>query len=297
MLQYRYSKGELKMNSDILLLKIRGLIPSLNPALQKIAGYILENPHSIKLLRIRELAEKCGVAEATITRFVKSIGFKNFQEFKINLAEITSEKLESSEFVYDEVTKGDSIESIIEKIVYINNQALQDTKKILDVPDLERAIAAIERARNIDIYGAGGSFVAAENAQMRFYRIGQRCMVYNDPNQQAVSASLLTKEDVALGISNSGRTISTVSALKTAKEHGATTICITNFDQSPITVHADIKLFTSTRDSTFFQESMVSRIAQMLIIDILYAGLAVKNIASSVKMIEKSAESLRHMFL
>jgi RpiR family carbohydrate utilization transcriptional regulator len=285
------------MNSDILLLKIRGLLPSLNPALQKIATYILENPQDIKLLRIRELAERCGVAEATITRFVKTIGFKNFQEFKINIAEITSEKPEATEFVYDEVTKGDSIESIIEKIVYSNTQALQNTKKILNIPEIERAVAAIDRAQNIDIYGAGGSFVAAENARMRFYRIGKRCMAYNDPNQQAVSASLLTKEDVAIGISNSGRTISTVNALKQAKESRAKTICITNFDQSPLTVHADIKLFTSTQDSSFFQESMVSRIAQMLIIDILYAGLAVKNIADSVKMIGKSAESLRHMFL
>lgn len=285
------------MNSDILLLKIRGLLPSLNPALQKIAQYILENPQSVKLLRIRELAERCGVAEATITRFVKTIGFKNFQEFKINIAEITSEKPDVTEFVYDEVTKSDSLESIIEKIVYINIQALQNTKKILDIPEIEKAISAIERARNIDIYGAGGSFVAAENAQMRFYRIAKRCMVYNDPNQQAVSASLLTSKDVAIGISNSGRTISTVNALEKAKESGATTICITNFDQSPLTEHADIKLFTSTQDSAFFQESMVSRIAQMLIIDILYAGLAVKNISDSVKMIGRSAESLRRMFL
>jgi RpiR family carbohydrate utilization transcriptional regulator len=285
------------MNSDILLLRIRGLIPSLNPALQKIAHYILENHQNVKLLRIRELAQRCGVAEATITRFVKTIGFTSFQEFKICLAEITSEHPSSTEFVYDEVTKGDSIESIADKILHINIRALHDTKKILNIHEIDRAVRIIEGARNIDIYGAGGSFVAAENARMRFYRIGKRCTVFNDPNQQAVSASLLSGDDVAIGITNSGRTISTVAALKKAKESGATTICITNFDQSPITEHADIKLFTSTRDSAFFQESMVSRIAQMLIIDILYAGLAVKNIEGSVKMIEKSARSLRHMFL
>jgi RpiR family carbohydrate utilization transcriptional regulator len=285
------------MNSDILLLTIRGLIPSLNPALRKIAVYILDNPQNVKFLRIRELAERCGVAEATITRFVKTIGYTNFQEFKINLAEITSEKPAVPELVYDEVSKGDSLESISEKILHLNIQALRDTGKILDMGEIRRAIDAIDGARNIDIYGAGGSYVAAENARMRFYRIAKKCMVFNDPNQQAVSASLLTGEDVAIGISNSGRTISTVNALMSARGSGAVTICITNYAQSPITAQADIRLFTSTQDSAFFQESMMSRTSQMLIIDILYAGLALKNIGESVKMIGKSAESLKHMFL
>jgi len=281
---------------DVFLLRIRGLLPSLNPALRKIAKFILNNPHIIKSQRINELAHECDVSESTVTRFVKAVNLNSFQELKIIMAETTPEK-EDEEFVYDDVTKGDSIESIIDKIVFINSEALQDTKKVINIEEMERAISAIDTAERIDIYGAGGSSIAAENARMRFYRIGKRCLVYNDPNQQAVSASLLSPKDVAIGICNSGRTISTVNALKKAKESGATTICITNFDQTPITEFSDIKLFTSTQDSAFFQESMVSRVAQILIIDILYAGLAIANFNSAVKMIEKSADSLRNAFL
>jgi len=281
---------------DVFLLRIRGLLPSLNPALRKIAKFILNNPHIIKSQRINELAHECDVSESTVTRFVKAVNLNSFQELKIIMAETTPEK-EDEEFVYDDVTKGDSIESIIDKIVFINSEALQDTKKVINIEEMERAISTIDTAERIDIYGAGGSSIAAENARMRFYRIGKRCLVYNDPNQQAVSASLLSPKDVAIGICNSGRTISTVNALKKAKESGATTICITNFDQTPITEFSDIKLFTSTQDSAFFQESMVSRVAQILIIDILYAGLAITNFNSAVKMIEKSADSLRNAFL
>jgi len=282
---------------EILLLRLRGLLPSLNPALRKIADYILSNPHDIKFLRINDLARACGVAESTITRFVRSINLGSFQELKIIMAESGPSTAEGEEFVYDDVKKEDSIESIIEKIVFSNIQALQDTKKLIETKEISRAINAIEKAEEIDIYGAGGSFVTAENARIRFYRIGKRCLVFNDPNQQAVSASLLTPRDLALGISNSGRTVSTVSALKRAKESGATTMCITNYNNSPITEVSDIKLFTSTQDSAFFQESMVSRVAQILLIDILYAGLAVRNFHKSVTMIEKSADSLRHVLL
>jgi RpiR family carbohydrate utilization transcriptional regulator len=284
-------------NRETLLLRVRSLLPSLKPALRKIGRYVLANPQEVKLLRIKDLAGKCGVAEATITRFVKTIGLKNFQELKIGLAEIVSDRTIERDIVYDEVTRNDTIESIIDKIFYINSKTLQDTRKIIDGEALTRAIDAIDRARHIDIYGAGGSFVTAENARLRFYRIGKRCLIYNDPNQQAVTASLLTPLDAAIGISNSGRTMSTVTALRRAKESGATTICITNYDKTPITEHSDIVLFTSTRDSTFFQESMVSRIAQITIIDVLYAGLAVKTFGTSVQMIEKSSRSLSQVFM
>ena len=282
-------------NTAIFLLRVRGLVPSFNPKLKKIAEYILAQPHLIKMQRIGDLARTCEVADSTVTRFVKAVNLKSFQELKIILAGITAEeKAEKGEFVYEDVSKGDSLAGIVEKIFQSGVKALQDTKKILDEEKIERAVSAIESARNIDIYGAGGSFVAAENARLRFYRIGKRCQIYNDPNQQAVSASLLTQKDTAIGICNSGRTVSTVNALKRAKGGGATTICITSYDQTPITEHADIRLFASTQDSSFFQESMVSRIAQMFIIDIIYARLAVKSFSTSVKMIEMSAGSLRN---
>jgi DNA-binding MurR/RpiR family transcriptional regulator len=285
-------------NKDVFLLRLRGLIPSLNPKLRRIAEYILLYPDDVKSHRIGELADACGVADSTVTRFVKAINLKTFQELKILMAGITSgAETEQEEFVYDDVTKGDSLESIIDKIAYINVKALQDTKKLIDMDEVERAAAVIETARHIDIYGAGGSFVAAENARLRFYRIGKRCQIYSDPNQQAVSASLLASKDVAIGICNSGRTASTVNALKKAKENGATTIAITSYAQTPITRYSDITLFTSTRDSAFFQESLVSRIAQMLVIDVIYARLAVKSFDTSVKLIEKSAGALRNALM
>jgi len=285
-------------NKRNFLLQLRGLLPSLNPAIRKIGEYILNNPEKIKHLRIKDLAKECGVAESTITRFVRIINLESFQQLKIILAELTSDEAHGKiELVYDEVEKEDSIEQIADKILSINIKALRDTRNLIDVREIERAIEAIDKAENIDIYGAGGSFVAAENARMRLYRIGKRCIIYNDPNQQAVSASLLTEKDVAIGISNSGRTISTINALKKAKESGATTICITNYNQTPLTRYADIKLFTSTQDSAFFQESMVSRVAQIFILDIIYAGLAIKNFEQSINRIEKSSNALRDVLL
>ena len=285
------------LQEENILVTIQRFLPYLNPALKRVGLYALENTDLVKKLKISELAVKCNVSEATVTRFVKEIGLINFQNFKISLAEIPSEKFiepnSREKYVYDDVHKDDLIENIAEKILYRNIEAIQDTQKVINPIEIERAVVAIDKADFVVLYCVGTSTIAAESAKMRFYRIGKQCIVYNDPAHLAVSASILKKGNVAIGISNSGSTVFTVNALKVAKENGATTICITNCDNSQITRYSDIKLFTATKESSFFQESMLSRVAQILIIDIMYACYASKNYINSIELLEKSAAAIK----
>ncbi len=77
-------------NTEVFLLRLRGLVPTLNPKLRKIAEYILAHPDDIKFHRIGELASACGVADSTVTRFVKAVNLRTFQEFKILMAGIAA---------------------------------------------------------------------------------------------------------------------------------------------------------------------------------------------------------------
>jgi DNA-binding MurR/RpiR family transcriptional regulator len=92
-----------------------------------------------------------------------------------------------------------------------------------------------------------------------------------------------------LTISHSGSTHETVTATRLAKEAGARTICLTNFGRSPIQAFADIVLFTMARETKFRTEAMTSRLAQLAIIDVLIACLALSDY-------EKSVETIRHTF-
>jgi len=47
--------------------------PYLNTALRRVTDYILELPNQAKSIPIHQLAEVCGVAESSVTRFVKVI--------------------------------------------------------------------------------------------------------------------------------------------------------------------------------------------------------------------------------
>lgn len=286
-----------KIASQNVLITIRKSLPYLNPALKKIGKYILDQPSKVKFQKIQSLAKACEVSDSTITRFVKEINFSSFQELKIAIAEISTNDLEDlvvdRKSVYDDITKDDSIEDIINKISVRNIETLNDTKNVISANEIKKAVRAIERADQIAIYCAGSSAVTGQNAMMRFYRLGKPCWLYTDPVQQAVSASLLKPGSVALGISSSGRTRSTIDALKRSKESNATTMCITDSIESPITKYSDLIFFTSSQHSSFLQDSMISRLSQLLIIDILYASYAAKHFDTSLSLIERSASAVK----
>lgn len=272
-------------------------LPHLNPALKRIGTYVLENPETVKLQKIKSLASQCSVSEATVSRFVKEIEFDSFQSFKISLAEIAPEEPDADPLlrpsVYDDVSPANSIDDIIHKITFSNIETLQQTSQVIPQDLIARAVEAIEKAASISIYCAGASTICGQNALLRFYRLGKKCLMYTDTIQQAVSASLLTENDLAFGITSSGNTGCTVNSLRMAKASGAATVCLTDTPDSPITVHADIAFITSAKHSSFLQDSMVSRMAQLLVIDVLYAAFAARYFDASIKFIEASALAVR----
>ncbi|MCX8130599.1 MAG: MurR/RpiR family transcriptional regulator [Clostridia bacterium] len=281
-------------NNDLqmLLLKIRSKYPSLTDAAKKVADFILNRYSDAVYLNISELAGKCGVSESTITKFIKTMGYGGFHELKISLARSSGPAVES-DVLYGEISLDDNIESICNKIYYNNMEAMKDSLRILDFDSMDKAAVMVLRARKVDIYGMGSSTVATLNAKMRLYRLGIMCFTYNDPHEQIISASLLKKGDVAIAISNSGKSADVVKAMDIAKQSGASTICITNYDDTPITRYADIKLFTSTKDSEELCESLHARIAELTLIDALYVCIASKMKKQAMSNLYKTSEAIK----
>lgn len=289
------NKIDIKLeNSDLqlLVLKIRSKYSALTEAAKKVGDYILNNYEEAVYLNITELAGKIGVSESTITKFIKTIGYNSFHDLKICLARATNVG-QSEDVIYGEISLDDDVESICTNVFYNNIEALRDSLKILDFESVDKAADLIIKARKVDFYGSGSSSVATLNARMRLYRIGILCFTYNDPHEQIVSASLLKKGDVAIGISNSGKSVDVVKAIGIAKASEASTICITNHDDTPITRFSDIKLFTSSKDSEALNESLHARIAELSLLDALYVCIASKMKKQALSSLYKTSEAIK----
>jgi len=99
--------------------------------------------------------------------------------------------------------------------------------------------------------------------------------------------------DVALGISHTGVTRDTIDALAEARAHGATTIALTNFAQSPIARVANHMLTTAARETTFRCGAMASRLAQLTVVDCLFVGAAQRTYADTLAALEATREAVR----
>ncbi|WP_279581608.1 MurR/RpiR family transcriptional regulator [Fodinicola feengrottensis] len=151
---------------------------------------------------------------------------------------------------------------------------MRETAAQLDVSVLETVVDTIVGASRVDVYGVGASAFVAMDFQQKLHRIGRVSFAWSDVHIALTSAALLKAGDVAVGISHTGMTSDTVDALTVAREHGATTVAITNFPRSPITAVADHVLTTAARETTFRSGAMSSRIAQLTVVDCVFVGVA-----------------------
>jgi RpiR family carbohydrate utilization transcriptional regulator len=256
---------------------------------KKIGDYVLRNPDEVIRLSITELAEACGVSDATIFRFCRKVGTEGYQDFKIALAK---ESVSPDSLVYADVIPEDSLTTMAEKIVEANVKALRDTLKVLDKEALDKALNAILAANRVQIYAVGGSGVAARELQFKLMQLGINANAFIDSQMQLISASLLTKSDVGIAVSHSGAKRHTVEALKLAKASGATTICITSHTASPVAEVADIKLYTSAWESLVHDDSPSVRNAQLALIDVIYEGIVMRAPQRAQASLSKANEAI-----
>ena len=171
-------------------------------------------------------------------------------------------------------------------------QAIEETREVLSIPNLEAAIDTIDKANNIHVFSVGASSIVGLDAQYKFSRINMPTFMYFDHHIQITSAVHLTKKDVAIGISHSGRTKEVIDVLKIAKDRNATTIAITQYGKSPIQEVSDIVLYTASVENNFRSGAMASRMAQLLVIDSLFIGVACRRYDDVIGYLELTREAL-----
>src|SRR6476619_2744386 len=259
--------------SASLLIRLRGIKPSLSPAEDRVADIVLADARRAAGLTISELATAARTSETTVLRFCRRLGLPGYPQLRLALAE-ESAHLRTMGRNGTDISASDTIDDIIAKVAFSDASAVEETAQQLDRDALAAAAAAIARAGRVDIYGIGASSIVGTDLQQKLHRIGIVAFAWNDPHIALTSATLLGKGDVAIGISHSGTTSETIEALDAARSRGATTMAITNFPVSRLASGVDILLTTAARETSLRSGATASRIAALTVVDCLYMAVA-----------------------
>lgn len=243
---------------------------------KKIADFVLNNPSEVILLSITNLAEKCSTSEPTILRFLRKLDYTSYQVFKVKLAQEVSTQTAQSSYIFEEISESDTISEIKEKIVHTTILSIQDSLSILEDSALEDAVSLLLKAKRIIAIGVGASASIANDAYHKFSRLGLNVLVCNDPHMMSIICAHSKKNEVVMAFTHSGESREILDCAELATQNGVPLIVVTSYPNSSITKHANIMLLSSTNEMRYHSDAVISRIIQLVIIDILQTSILLK---------------------
>ncbi len=278
-------------STDTLLERITRQLPNLRRSEQRVAAIVLDNPVGAVNFTMAGLAEAAEVSEPTVMRFCASVGCEGFQDFRIQLAQTLALGLPVT---HSSITTGDSSADLAEKIFDHTISSLDRARRTLAADAVEEAVSLLLDASDILFVGFGASGIIAQDAQQKFPLFGVPCQAPEDFHQQFIAATMSGPRSVTVAISNTGHTEQTLIVAEAARKAGASVISITG-RHSPLSDLATVPLVVRTFEDTDVYTPSTSRLAGLVVIDILATGVALRRSPEHTDAIRRMKSELASM--
>ena len=253
-----------------------------------VADYLMQHAEDAQYLSISSLANECGVAEATIFRFCRSLGFQGYNEMKIALAKATA----TATPTVAKLEPGADTQLLITHAYNTAVEALNGTRNMLDAEAIDRAATLLQRARQVYFFGQGGSQVLAGDIWARFSMLSTKFRTAGDSHMQAIAASLMGPEDVVLFVSYSGATRDMMDTLRLAKDNGAKVILLTHYDDAPGTALADVVLLCGAKENPLDSGSVPAKLAMLFVANVLVLRYTLDNQELASLSLSRTSQAL-----
>ena len=181
------------MNNSNLFRKIQLNYNQFTKTEKKIADFLIRNADGVLFMSITDLAEACGVADASVYRFCRSVGAKGYQDFKMKLSLGATPDEEG--IAKKECMEIDSLEFTLDKILQNYVSVLKETRMLINNDAIEKTVQLVEEAKNIYFFGIGDSLLTAKEARNKFLRICNKVNCIDDPHMQAMTVSMAGPKD------------------------------------------------------------------------------------------------------
>lgn len=253
---------------------LRSKQDSLTKAGRTIAEYLTQNAQQAQYWSISVLANQCGVAEATISRFCRALGFDSYNEMRIALARANA-SVDTP--VGEMLEPGVNTMTLCRHAGALAAKAINDTAAVTDPDAVDRAAALLQRAKQVFCFGQGSSQLLANDIWARFSSLSTKFHTAGDNHMQAITASLMAPEDVVLFVSYSGATRDMMETLRLAKANGASVILLTHSLNVPGAALADVVLPCGAAQNPLDGGSLPAKIAMLFAAEVLVLRYMVDN--------------------
>lgn len=274
-----------------VLARVTDQLETLSRSERKVADVVLDRPRAVVRMTLAELSEAAGVSQPTIVRFAGTVGCDGFHDFRLQLAQNVALGIPATQSV---IEADDDAETTVSKVFDFSITSLDHVRRHLDVAALEAAVDTLASASHIVFVGLGASGVVATDAEQKFPLFGVPCSAPVDTHQQFLAASTASPSSVLVAISNTGRTVSILDTVRVARERGARVIAITG-GPSPLADLSDVSLVVESLDNTDVYTPTISRLAQLVVVDVLATMVLLRRDPAVLKDIQLMKTRLARM--
>ena len=143
-----------------ILEKIASSRDTLTPKGRILGNYILDNPHKVIFMTIKELSSACGVSEATVVRFVSQLDYSGYGPFIQDLRDMVDTRLTLLDRM--DITNLDRPGA--DRLRRVINEEIDNLKSLFEAVDLEtagRIVRLLNESTNIYVIGSRLSYTLA----------------------------------------------------------------------------------------------------------------------------------------
>ena len=251
---------------------------------RQIADYLLRNQMRVTALGIEELADSCQVSTATISRFARDIGQKNYSAMRGAMAETLQSLLQPVDKLRRTIQRRARATSPITESLEYAAANIAATSDALSPPAMQAVVRRLTRAKVVYVMGFG---LSANLAGMLVQHLQPFCPhvveVVGIGGSEVAAGHLvnLTAHDVLVVISFPRYTLDCIGLASFARDRGACIVALTDSPASPLAALADHALYAQSTHPVL--PSSASTALAMI------EALAVALMVSNRKNVEKAA--------
>ncbi|MEN1985843.1 MurR/RpiR family transcriptional regulator [Paenibacillus hubeiensis] len=235
-----------------------------------IVDYILQHPEAVFHSTAQELAHLTFTSSSTIVRLCKKLGTKGYPDFQLKLAletvqapsAIASPEVQTPEF--------GNVQTAIESVPYLYQQAVAETRRMLNGAVIERIVGTLKQSSRIDIYGSDVNYDVARQACTKWNELGLPAIAHNTPNRHYLNTVHAGSATVSFVISHTGENPAMIEAASLLSGKRMNVIAVTGNNDSTLAKQCDETLLTYAYSDQLRLSKMSSMLSVMYIFDILY---------------------------
>ena len=219
---------------------------------RRIAECIVSHYDKAAFMTASRLGEYVGVSESTVVRFAAELGFSGYPALQSDLQELIRSKLTSVQRMQSASVRI-AQDEILETVLNADSAMIKATLDQTSKENFNRAVAAINKARNIYILGVRSAATLANFLAFYFRPVYDNVVLVDSARASEVFEQIfrIDERDICIAISFPRYSNQTINALHFIHDKGATVISITDSELSPIAQFADCLLIARSTMASF----------------------------------------------